>query len=157
APRRRQRHAARECTGRRGAADRHRHRLLEGSGAGSQRSPGPRHDPHARLDAPCRDSLRRHRHDSSPKREDRPMSTPLALNTSRVQDGTLVLSAAGELDLSNVDTFAQAVTDALSAADSAELVVTVDLRDIEYLDSSAINVLFTHARQIRGLIINPLL
>ena len=85
------------------------------------------------------------------------MSTPLALNTSRFQDGTLVLSAAGELDLSNVNTFAQALTDALSDAASAELVVAVDLRDIEYLDSSAINVLFTHARQIRGLIINPLL
>jgi anti-anti-sigma factor len=85
------------------------------------------------------------------------MSTPLALNTSRSDDGTLVLSAAGELDLSNVKTFAQALTDAINAAASAEVVVTVDLSRIEYLDSSAINVLFTHARQIRGLIINQLL
>ena len=85
------------------------------------------------------------------------MSTPLALNTGRFRDGTLVLSAAGELDLSNVKAFAQALTDAINAAAGADVVLTVDLSAIEYLDSSAINVLFTHARHIRGLVINPLL
>ena len=85
------------------------------------------------------------------------MTTPLALNTNRGDDGTLVLSAAGELDLSNVDTFTQALTDAIDATAGGEGAVTVDFSDIEYLDSSGINVLFTHADQIRGLIINRLL
>jgi anti-anti-sigma factor len=85
------------------------------------------------------------------------VTTPLALNTNRGDDGTLVLSAAGELDLSNVDTFTQALTDSIDAAAGGEGAVTVDFGDIEYLDSSGINALFTHADQIRGLIINPLL
>jgi anti-anti-sigma factor len=90
-------------------------------------------------------------------REDRGVTTPLALNTNRGDDGTLVLSAAGELDLSNVDTLTQALTDAINATAGADGAVTVDFSDIEYMDSSGINVLFTHAGQIRGLIINSLL
>jgi anti-anti-sigma factor len=90
-------------------------------------------------------------------REDHLVTTPLALNTNRGDDGTLVLSATGELDLSNVDTFSQALTDAINEGASAEPTLTVDFSSIEYLDSSAINVLFTHAGRIRGLIINPLL
>ena len=94
-------------------------------------------------------------------REDLLVTTPLALNTNRGDDGTLVLSAAGELDLSNVGTFVQAMNEAINqATDPAggtEATVTLDFSGIEYLDSSAINVLFTHAGRIRGLVINPLL
>jgi anti-anti-sigma factor len=90
-------------------------------------------------------------------REDRLVTTPLALNTNRGDDGTLVLSAAGELDLSNIDTFTQALTDAINGTDGADLAVTVDYSDLEYMDSSGINVLFTHSGPIRGLIINALL
>ena len=85
------------------------------------------------------------------------MTTPLALATNCRDDGTYVLSAAGELDLSNVDSFTQALAAAIDAAPGADAAVTIDLSDIEYLDSSAINVLFIHADQIRGLIINPIL
>jgi anti-anti-sigma factor len=88
-------------------------------------------------------------------REDRLVATPLAVDTNRCDDGTLVVRAVGELDLSNVESFAQALTEAFTVG--AEEAVTVDFSDIEYLDSSGINVLFTHADQIRGLIINPLL
>lgn len=91
------------------------------------------------------------------------MTTPLALSTNRGDDGTLLLTATGELDLSNVDTFAQALTDAINETDAvnenggAEAPVTVDFSGVEYLDSSGINVLFTHADRIRTLVINDLL
>lgn len=78
--------------------------------------------------------------------------TPLSLSTGRSDDGSVVLAAAGELDLSNITTFTEALADALTA--SAK--VTVDLRNIEYLDSAAINVLYYHPDQIR-LIANPVL
>jgi anti-anti-sigma factor len=98
-------------------------------------------------------------------REDRLVTTPLSLSTNRGDDGTLVLSAAGELDLSNVDTFAralnlaisEAIDEAVNPAGGTEGTVTLDFSGIEYLDSSAINVLFTNAGRIRGLVINPLL
>jgi len=90
-------------------------------------------------------------------REDRLVTTPLALNTNRGDDGTLVLSAAGELDLSNIETFAQALSRAINESGDTDGTVTLDFSGIEYLDSSAINVLFTNAGRIRGLVINPLL
>lgn len=37
------------------------------------------------------------------------MATPLSLDTVRRGDGTLVLRATGELDLSNVDAFRDAL------------------------------------------------
>jgi anti-anti-sigma factor len=73
------------------------------------------------------------------------MSTPLTLSTGRRDDGTLVLTATGEIDLSNVDTFNQALADAMTTTDQ----VTVDLRDVHYLDSGGINALFHHADNIR--------
>jgi anti-anti-sigma factor len=85
------------------------------------------------------------------------VTTQLAVNTDRRDDGTFVLIAAGELDLSNVEAFTRALTDAIDVASRAAAAITVDFSDIEYMDSSGINVLFTHAGRIRGLIINPLL
>ncbi len=38
------------------------------------------------------------------------MPTSLTLDTTRCDDGKLVLIAAGEIDLSNIDTFNQALT-----------------------------------------------
>ncbi len=75
------------------------------------------------------------------------MATSLALDTVRREGGELVLSAAGEIDLSNIDGFARALTTAVAEATAAT--VTVDLSAVEYLDSSAINALFAHAEQIR--------
>ncbi len=76
------------------------------------------------------------------------MPTSLTLDTARRDSGELVLTAAGEIDLSNIDTFTQALGTAITEAGGSGGMVTVDLSDVEYLDSSAINALFTHAERI---------
>lgn len=83
-----------------------------------------------------------------------PMS--LTLETSHRDDGTVVLVAAGEIDLSNIDAFTRALTDATGAAADSGGLLTVDLSAVEYLDSAAINALFSHADKIE-LIAQPLL
>ena len=80
------------------------------------------------------------------------MPTPLSLATDRRGDGTVVLHATGELDLSNVAEFERALDDALTSQGP----VTVDLSNVGYLDSGAINTLFTYAKRIR-LIANSIL
>ena len=82
------------------------------------------------------------------------MSTALILGTTRGDDGKLVLTAAGEIDLSNIDVFNQALATATEEADPARL--TVDLTAVEYLDSAAINALYNLADHIH-LIANPVL
>ena len=80
------------------------------------------------------------------------MATTLNIETQDRGDGTLVLTATGEIDLSNIDAF----SGALSAAGTDGALLTVDLSDVLYLDSGAINVLFANADRIR-LIANPVL
>lgn len=83
------------------------------------------------------------------------MATPLRLHTGLGEDGTTVVRAAGELDLSNVAQFSEALDTAVrSGADGTP--VRVDLTRIEYLDSGAINVLFDHADSI-DVLVNPVL
>lgn len=87
------------------------------------------------------------------------MTTPLALDTARRKDGTVALVAAGEIDLSNVASFADALASAISQnaiTEHADKPVVVDLSAVEYLDSGAINVLFNWVDQVR-VIANPLL
>ena len=84
------------------------------------------------------------------------MTTSLTLDTTRRDDGTLVLTAAGEIDLSNLDGFNQALTSATAKAASGRARLTVDLTAVEYLDSAAINALYSFADHIH-LIANPLL
>ena len=84
------------------------------------------------------------------------MPTSLTLETARNSDGTLVLTATGEIDLSNIDAFDQALATASGAAASSGETLTVDLSGVEYLDSAAVNALFTRADHIR-LIAHPLL
>jgi len=74
------------------------------------------------------------------------MNTELALDQIRSGDGTLILNAAGEIDLSNVDAFTAALEAALRETGE---VLTVDLTSVTYLDSAAINALFVHADKIR--------
>jgi anti-anti-sigma factor len=83
------------------------------------------------------------------------MTTPLRFDTSS-HDETLVLFAHGEIDLSNVEQFGQALTDAIAEARTRDAAVTVDLTAVQYLDSGAITKLFAHAEQIR-IVANPLL
>lgn len=84
------------------------------------------------------------------------MPTLLTLETTRGDDGKVVLVAAGEIDLSNVDRFTEALTAAIAENASSDGKLTVDLSAVEYLDSAAINALFPHADDIH-LIAHPLL
>ena len=80
------------------------------------------------------------------------MVSPLSINTEERGDGTRVLTASGEIDLSNVDEFSSA----LSAAGTDGAMLIVDLTGVLYLDSGALNVLFANAGRIR-LVANPIL
>jgi len=84
------------------------------------------------------------------------MPTSLTLDTARCSEGKLTLIAAGEIDLSNVEAFDQALGAATAEAARNGETLTVDLAAVEYLDSAAINALFTRADHIR-LVANPLL
>lgn len=81
------------------------------------------------------------------------MSTPLSVRIERAADGQLVLLAAGEIDASNVASFAEALN--AGATDDAEI-LTVDLSEVQYLDSAAINALVPHAESLQ-IIANPVL
>ncbi|RSN22399.1 anti-anti-sigma factor [Amycolatopsis sp. WAC 04169] len=72
------------------------------------------------------------------------MSTELTLTTDSRDDGVVLLIAAGEIDMSNVDAFGEALADATRNG-----AAIVDLRGVEYLDSGGINALFTYAERIR--------
>lgn len=84
------------------------------------------------------------------------MVTPLSISTDQRDDGTFVLTAIGEIDLSNIDAFANALRDGASTAAGDSTAITVDLTGVEYLDSGAINALFAHADRIH-LVANPIL
>jgi anti-anti-sigma factor len=77
------------------------------------------------------------------------MAALLTLDTGRSDDGKLVLTAVGEIDLSNIDAFDQALSTATAEAAGGDETLTVDLSGVEYLDSAAINALFTRADHIR--------
>lgn len=81
------------------------------------------------------------------------MPTPLSVSTDTRNDGTLVLTAAGEIDLSNIGVF----TRALKGAASSGKTVTIDLTAVEYVYSGAINALFDHVDRIKLIIAHPFL
>ena len=83
------------------------------------------------------------------------MTTALALTADRCPDGTTVLAAVGEIDMSNVDAFATALDQAAGAREDGRPLV-VDLTAVEYLDSAGLAVLFSHVEHVR-LIAGPLL
>ncbi|MBL7497389.1 STAS domain-containing protein [Frankia sp. CNm7] len=80
------------------------------------------------------------------------MSTPLTLRTIHHPDGRPVLSARGEIDMSNLPEFRAA----LAAAVTGSGPIVVDLTAVDYLDSGAINALFVHAEHLH-LICNRVL
>jgi anti-anti-sigma factor len=84
------------------------------------------------------------------------MATPLNLTADVSADGRPRVTAAGEIDLSNINAF----TDALETASGGTRgPITVDLSAVKYLDSAGINALFDHADQVDDLhlIVHPLL
>lgn len=82
--------------------------------------------------------------------------TPLSLNTDRGADGTPRVTAAGEIDISNIHLFTHALT---TASQGNRGPITVDMSAVQYLDSAGVNALFKHADEIDRLhlIVNPLL
>ena len=78
------------------------------------------------------------------------MTTPLTLSTTRQPDGRQVLTADGEIDMSN----ASQLGDALAQAGTGPVVI--DLTAVGYLDSAGLTVLFAHADHIE-LVVTPLL
>jgi anti-sigma B factor antagonist len=82
------------------------------------------------------------------------MTTALTLTTGRRPDGAAVLTAAGEIDMSNSDAFADALGAAVGEAGEDRLVV--DLTAVHYLDSAGLAALFQHADRL-DLLVNPLL
>lgn len=70
------------------------------------------------------------------------MTPALTIDTRDGADGTAVLHVAGDIDLSNVERFRQA----LAGGPPGERFV-VDLTDVTYLDSSGVAALFGRAKQ----------
>lgn len=84
------------------------------------------------------------------------MMTPLTLNTDRGVDGTPRVTAAGEIDISNIHVFTEVLS---TASGDSGGPITVDMSAVKYLDSAGVNVLFKHADEIDRLhlIVHPLL
>jgi anti-sigma B factor antagonist len=85
------------------------------------------------------------------------MTTALTLITGQDPEGAPVLSATGEIDMSNAETFAAALSEAVTADGQA---LVVDLTAVEYLDSAGLAALFHHADRIEvvtGPLLAPLL
>jgi anti-sigma B factor antagonist len=86
------------------------------------------------------------------------MTTELNLTTGPGPDGAVVLAASGEIDMSNAETFAGALTPAVAGAAGARLVV--DITAVQYLDSAGLAALFAQADHIElrtGPLLAPLL
>ena len=65
------------------------------------------------------------------------MMTPLTLNTDRGVDGTPRVIATGEIDISNIHVFTEALT---TASEGGSGPITVDMSAVKYLDSAGVNV-----------------
>ena len=73
------------------------------------------------------------------------MTTPLELSTRRDANGATVLTAVGEIDMSNAAGF----RDALAAAGAGGAAFTVDLTGVEYLDSAGLTALLPYASSVK--------
>ncbi|MEV6809386.1 STAS domain-containing protein [Streptomyces sp. NPDC017248] len=77
------------------------------------------------------------------------MTTPLTLTPGRRADGTALLTAVGEIDMTNTDALCEAL-------DTTHGPVVLDLTGVGYLDSAGLNVLFARADRVE-LVATPLL
>lgn len=73
------------------------------------------------------------------------MTTPLELATRPDDNGNTVLTAVGEIDMSNVAGF----RDALSQAGTGGAGFIVDLTGVDYLDSAGLTALLPYANRIK--------
>jgi anti-anti-sigma factor len=72
-------------------------------------------------------------------------SGELARVSASEQDGTMVVSVAGEIDLSNIGRLADVIFAQPNTGDG----LIVDLSDVEYLDSTAVSLLHDLAVRLR--------
>jgi anti-sigma B factor antagonist len=80
-------------------------------------------------------------------------SAPLAVTSGRRPDGVTVLTAVGEIDISNTGVLA-------TALELAPGRVVVDVTGVGYLDSAGLSVLFSHADRmevVAGALLEPVL
>ena len=84
------------------------------------------------------------------------MATSLELSTRRDPDGTPVVTAVGEIDMSNADSFLDVLGQAASQAAAGAGRLVVDLTRVEYLDSAGVHALFAYTPGLE-LIASPLL
>ncbi len=85
------------------------------------------------------------------------MSTPLDLSTHQRADGSWVMTASGEIDMSNAGAFAESIAQARAKAEEeGKGSLVIDLRAVEYLDTAGLTTLFANARGIE-LIASPLI
>ncbi len=83
---------------------------------------------------------------------------PTQLSFDVVADeGRLCLIAVGEIDLSNIGAFRQALADATAEATRSGAPLIVDLARVGYLDSAGINALYAAADDITAIVAPPLL
>ncbi len=73
------------------------------------------------------------------------MTTPLELSARRDANGVIVLTAAGEIDMSNAAGF----RDALSQAGADGAAFIVDLIGVDYLDSAGLTALLPYASRVK--------
>lgn len=73
------------------------------------------------------------------------MTTPLTLTTRHRPDGSPLLTAVGEVDMTNCGALATAADEALDGAPGR---LVVDLSRVEYLDSAGLSVLLLRADRI---------
>ena len=84
------------------------------------------------------------------------MSTALDLSAHQRPDGSWVVTAAGEIDMSNAGVLAGCLTQAGAKAEEGRGCLLVNLRAVEYLDTAGLTTLFADAPGIE-LIASPLL
>lgn len=84
------------------------------------------------------------------------MSTSLDLSMDQRADGTWVMTAAGEIDMSNAGAFGEGLALARAKAGDGPGALVVDLRAVEYLDTAGLTALFAYAPEVE-LIASPLL
>ena len=80
------------------------------------------------------------------------MATALEFSRSQDPNGTTIVAARGEIDMSN----AGSLRDALRQAAPNGNILIVDLTAVEYLDSAGLTALLDHLPRLR-LVANPLI
>ena len=74
-------------------------------------------------------------------------TTLFTINTTRRPDGTVVLTPTGDLDLATCDQFERRVGELIAEGGHT---ITLDLSDLDFVDSTGVSVLVTLRAQLRN-------